>query len=250
VRRERSPLVMARLAHVAIDGPAGSGKTTVAHALAQRLGILYLDTGAMYRAVTLVTLRAGADPRDEASVLTMLAEFPVRATVDAAATHGFRIWAGDEPLGDELNGNEVSRNVSLVAAHPGLRAALVERQRAIAAESPVVMAGRDIGTVVLPDAPLKIFLTASLAERVERRLTELAARGVAIDRDELSAELRERDRLDATRAVAPLRAAAGAIEIDSTGASVAAVVERGNALAARVTTSPEYSLRRAPGSRG
>ena len=147
-------------------------------------------------------------------------------TLDAHATHGFRIWAGDETLGDDLYRNDVSRIVSVIASHPAIRAAMVERQRAIATEARVIMAGRDIGTVVLPEAPLKIFLTASLDERVERRLAELAARGVEIGRSELRRELAERDRLDTTRTVAPLRPAAGAVEIDSTGETVDAIVER------------------------
>ncbi len=230
---------MDRFAHVAIDGPAGSGKTTVARALARRLGVLFLDTGAMYRAAALVTLRAGANASDEASVLAIVAEHPVRATLDAASTDGFRIWAGDELLGDELYRNEVSRIVSVVASHPAIRAAMVERQRAIAAEAPVIMAGRDIGTVVLPEAPLKIYLTASLDERVTRRRAELAQRGISIDRLALRRELEERDRLDATRAVAPLRPAAGAVEIDSTGRTIEAVVERIAALAARAVGGPK-----------
>jgi cytidylate kinase len=222
---------VAIFAHVAIDGPAGSGKTTIAQALARRLGILYLDTGAMYRALALVTLRAGANPSDEASVRAVADRYPVRATLDATASGGYRIWAGDESLGEELYRNDVSRVVSIVASHPAIRTAMVERQRAIAAEGRVVMAGRDIGTVVLPEAPLKVFLTASLDERVERRLSELARRGIEIEREELKRELSERDHLDATRAVAPLRPALGAVEIDSTGETIEAVVDRIAALA-------------------
>jgi cytidylate kinase len=227
---------MGGFAHVAMVGPAGCGNTTVARALARRLGILYLDTGAMYRAVALIALRAGADPSDGARVLAIVEEHPVRATIDAASTSGFRIWAGDEPLGEELYRNDVSRIVSIVAAHPAIRTAMVERQRAIAAEARVIMAGRDIGTVVLPEAPLKIFLTASLDERVERRLLELAQRGVSLERGELRLELAERDRLDATRAVAPLRPAAGSVEIDSTGETIETIVER---IAALASDAPE-----------
>jgi cytidylate kinase len=213
-------------AHIAIDGPAGSGKTTVAHALARRLGVLYLDTGAMYRAVALLSLRADVDPHDESAVLTLARERPIRVVVDESSPLGFRVFAGDHEFGSELYGNDVSRVVSLVSAYAGVRDLMVERQRAIAAEGPVIMAGRDIGTVVLPTAALKIFLTASVDERVERRLAELAARGTYVSRPELRAEIEERDRLDATRAVAPLRPAADALEIDSSGATVDEVVER------------------------
>ncbi len=217
---------MTRLAHVAIDGPAGSGKTTVAHALARRLGILYLDTGAMYRAVALAALRANVDPADRGAVMALALARPIHAEVDPHSPLGFRIFAGSDELGDELYGNDVSRIVSIVASEPQIRAYLVERQREIAAGRPVIMAGRDIGTVVLPHAPFKIFLTASVAERVDRRLAELAARGSAVDRATLHDEIVERDRLDRERAVSPLRPADDATMIDSTGMPVDAVVER------------------------
>ncbi len=217
---------MTRFAHVAIDGPAGSGKTTVAHALARRLGILYLDTGAMYRAVALAALRACVDPADRAAVVALAHAKPIRAEVDPAAPLGFRIFAGAVELGDELYGNDVSRVVSIVAAQPEIRSYLVDRQRKIAAERPLIMAGRDIGTVVLPEAPFKIFLTASVVERVERRLAELAGRGAKVDRTTLHAEIVERDRLDRERPLSPLRPASDAIEIDSTGVPVDTVVER------------------------
>jgi cytidylate kinase len=222
---------MSGFAHVAIDGPAGSGKTTVARSLARRLGLLYLDTGAMYRALAWLALRAGADPGDERAMAALAAAHPITMVHDAATPDGFRVLAGGEAPGDELYGNDVSRIVSVVAAHAELRSLMVTRQRAIAAEGPVVMAGRDIGTVVLPDAPLKIYLTASVDERVERRLAELAGRGATIDRALLRAEIEERDRLDRGRAVAPLRPAADAIEIDSSGLSAHEVVERIAALA-------------------
>ena len=125
-----------------------------------------------------------------------------------------------------MHGNDVSRIVSLVAAHAPVRQLMVECQRAIAAEGPVIMAGRDIGTVVLPDAPVKIFLTATVDERVERRRAELVARGVAVEADNLRAQIEERDRIDETRDVAPLRPASDAIRIDSSGMTVEAVVER------------------------
>ena len=224
--RERSRLGMGGFAHVAIDGPAGSGKTTVARALARDLGILYLDTGAMYRAVALASINAGIDPRDGAAVAAFARAEPVRAEPDRDAERGFRVFVGSHEFGRELYSNEVSRIVSIVAAHPELRAILVRRQRAIAAERAVIMAGRDIGTIVLPDAPTKIFLTASVAERVERRWAELVARGTIVDRAALHAEIVERDALDTTRATAPLAAAADAVKIDSTDLTIDEVVAR------------------------
>jgi cytidylate kinase len=216
---------MSGFAHVAIDGPAGSGKTTVARALARRLGILYLDTGAMYRAVALLALRAGADPGDESALVELARQTPVRAVLDGGSAQGFRIYAGDEELGQELYGNDVSRSVSAVAAHPRVRQLLVERQRAIAGAGPVVMAGRDIGTVVLPAAPVKVYLTASVEARVERRGAELAARGAGVEAAELRRQIVERDRLDGSREVAPLRAAPDAVEIDTSALSVEQAVE-------------------------
>jgi len=217
---------MSGFAHVAIDGPAGSGKTTVARALARRLEILYLDTGAMYRAVAYTTEREGVDAGDPDAVLALARRRPVRVVLDADSPLGFRVYAGDVELGDELYGNDVSRIVSTVSAQPAIRALMVERQRAIAAEGPVIMAGRDIGTVVLPDAPHKIFLTASVGERVARRLAELARRGTVVAPATLRAEIEERDRLDETRAVAPLRPASDAVVVDSSGMTIDAVVER------------------------
>jgi cytidylate kinase len=217
---------MTGFGHVAIDGPAGSGKTTVARALARRLGVLYLDTGAMYRAVAYSAERAGIDPSDAAAVLALARAHPLRVALDPESSRGFRVFAGEHELGEELYGNDVSRIVSTVAAQAAVRDLLVARQRAIAAEGPVIMAGRDIGTVVLPEAPHKIFLTASVEERVARRLAELASRGTRVDAGTLRAEIEERDRLDETRAVAPLRPAPDAVVVDSSGIGVEAVVER------------------------
>jgi cytidylate kinase len=217
---------MKAFAHVAIDGPAGSGKTTVARELARRIGALYLDTGAMYRALALVAVEANEDTTSEEALLELARKWPIRIVLDTNSPLGFRVFAGPRELGDALYRGDVTGIVSVVAAHPGVRALMVERQRAIADEGPVVMAGRDIGTVVLPDAPVKIYLTASVPERVERRLAELAAEGRLVDRATLRAEIEERDRLDSTRETAPLRAAADAREIDSSGLTVEEVVER------------------------
>src|ERR1700676_1698833 len=196
---------MAAFAHVAIDGPAGSGKTTVARALSRRLGILHLDTGAMYRALALAALEAGVPVDDEGAILRLAHAKPIGVALDEASPEGFRIRIGEREVGAELYRNEVSTIVSGVAAYPGVRQIMVDRQRAIAQEGPVVMAGRDIGTVVMPDAPVKIFLTASLEARVARRLAELAQQGTIVDPAELRAQMEERDHLDEHRAVSPLQ---------------------------------------------
>jgi len=214
------------LAHVAIDGPAGSGKTTVARALSRRLGILHLDTGATYRALALAALEAGVPVDDEAAILRLARAKPIGVTLDERSPEGFRIHIGEREVGAELYRNEVSTIVSIVAAYAGVRQIMVERQRAIAQEGPVVMAGRDIGTVVMPDAPVKIFLTASLEARVGRRLAELAQQGTIVDVSELRAQMEERDHLDEHRAVSPLQPAPGSVAIDSTDLTVDQVVER------------------------
>jgi cytidylate kinase len=224
---------MVEYAHVAIDGPVASGKTTVARALAGRLGILYLDTGAMYRGLAALALREGASVTNEAELLELGREHPIAVKLDAAAPLGFRVFAGAREFGRELFSNDVSAVVSAVAAHPGVRAEMVKRQRAIAADGPVVMAGRDIGTVVLPHAPVKIFLTASVDARVRRRLAELGAAGVTVDPNVLRVQIAERDRLDETREASPLQPAADAILIDSSALTVDDVVARIAALVAR-----------------
>jgi cytidylate kinase len=220
-------------AHVAIDGPVASGKTTVARALAKRLGILYLDTGAMYRGLAALALAEGADVTDEAELLALARRHPIAVRLDAESPLGLRIFAGTREFGAELFSNDVSSVVSAVARHAGVRTEMVNRQREIAAGGPVVMAGRDIGTVVLPDAPVKVFLTATVDARVRRRLAELGAAGAAIDPNVLRVQIAERDRLDETRETSPLHAAPDAIVIDSSDLTVAEVVARIAALAGR-----------------
>lgn len=217
---------MAHYPHVAIDGPVASGKTTAAREVARRIGALYLDTGAMYRAVALAALRGGVDPTDEAALLRLARENPIWVELDPAAPLGFRIRCGSTEMGPELFSAEVEEIVSTVAAQPAVRAEMVERQREIATRGRVVMAGRDIGTVVLPDAPLKVFLTASVEARVARRAAELAAAGAPVDSEALRVQIEERDRLDASRPVAPLRPAPDAVVIDSSDLDEEQVVDR------------------------
>ncbi len=211
---------------IAIDGPAASGKTTVARKLAARLNVLYLDTGAMYRALAYEALHTRTDADSEEALVRLCRDRAVHVTLDRTAPLGFRVFAGTEELDERaLQSNEVTAIVSTIAKHPGVRDAMVDEQRRIAREGPVVMAGRDIGTVVLPNARVKIFLTASVAARVERRLVQLQAAGVDISTHQLSAEIEERDRLDRSRAVSPLVPASDAHEVDSSGLTADQVVD-------------------------
>ncbi len=210
---------------IAIDGPAASGKTTVAFRLAQELGVLYLDTGAMYRTLAYLALRSGIDADNESALVRLWEGARVSVTLDAKAPQGFRIIAGGVELSDAtLQSNQVSTVVSTIAAHPRVREAMVNSQREIAQEGPVVMAGRDIGTVVLPLAQVKIFLTASVQARVERRRAQLLAAGDNISEHQLSQEIEERDRLDRERAVSPLAPAQDAHVVDSSTLGIDAVV--------------------------
>lgn len=209
---------------VALDGPVASGKTTLAQLLARKLGYLYLDTGAMYRSVALLALENGVEADNEAALVRLYREHRIDIAPDPAAATGYRVIVDGRDRTERLFGADVTAMVSTVAAHPAVRAALVERQQEIAREGSVVMAGRDIGTVVLPGARHKFFLTASLEERVKRRQAELAAAGVRVDTPSLRAQIEERDRLDASRPVAPLRPAPDAITIDSTAMTIDDVV--------------------------
>jgi CMP/dCMP kinase len=210
---------------VAIDGFVASGKSTCAKALAERLAYLYLDTGAMYRAVAYLALHNGVAVDQEAALAGLLQAHRVDVGMHDASPLGYSIRIDGKDVTQRLFDPEVTSAVSAVASQPAVRASLVERQREIAREGPVVMAGRDIGTVVLPDAPYKFFLTASLEERARRRQSELAERGVAVDFEELQTQIQERDHIDESRAISPLRRATDAILIDSTGMDAEAVVE-------------------------
>jgi len=213
------------LPHIAIDGPVASGKSTVALMVARRLNLLYVDTGAMYRAVALAALRDGIELDDGET----LARIPQRHRIDlepAADARGYAVYLDGENVTAALFQSAVTAAVSTVAAHQPVRRVLVERQRQIALGRAVVMAGRDIGTVVLPEAPFKVFLTASVEERVRRRLEELRASGSTIDEQTLRAEIVHRDHADSTRADSPLRAAPGAFVLDSSGMTAERVTDR------------------------
>lgn len=203
---------------LAIDGPAGAGKSTVSQRVADALGVPMLDTGAMYRAITLACLRAGVDTADTAAC----AAVAERVVVDL---EGGRTRLDGDDVSEEIRGPAVTMAVSEVSAHPGVRRRLVDHQRRWAGRHDgCVVEGRDIGTVVFPDARLKIFLVASARERAERRFRDETDAGRAVDLDELVADIDRRDRLDSTRAISPLVAAADAVEVDTTGRTIDAVV--------------------------
>jgi cytidylate kinase len=207
---------------IAIDGPAGSGKSTVARRLAERLGLEYLDTGAMYRAVTFAALRRGIDPADTEPVEKLARSVEMEVGLDRVTVDGV-----DATI--EIRGPEVSRAVSLVAANPGVRNELVRRQREWTIErSGGVLEGRDIGTVVFPDAQLKVYLNARPEVRAERRAAEVTD----LDYETVAADMARRDALDQGRDTDPLRRAEGALEIDTTDMTIEQIVD---ALAGRIT---------------
>jgi cytidylate kinase len=218
--------------HVAIDGPVASGKTVAARALAAALGHLYLDTGAMYRAAAYLALHNGVDLDNERAILSLLEHHRIRLLPDERASAGYRVEIDGADTGTKLFDPEVSSAVSTVAALPGVRTALVAEQRAIAKEGPVVMAGRDIGTVVLPDARFKFYLTASVDERADRRAKEFAERGLDVGIEEVREQIEERDRLDRNRAASPLRPADDARVIDSTALQASDVLAQMRAIIA------------------
>ncbi len=209
---------------VAIDGPSGAGKSTVARALAARTGALYLDTGAMYRAVGLYMLRAGVDPRDAAAVAQRVDGADVRVQyVDGL---GQRVYLGREDVSEQIRQPQVSMAASAVSAVPAVRERMVDMQRQIARGHSVVMDGRDIGTKVLPDATLKVYLSADNAVRARRRYEELRAKGATDTYEQVLEEMKRRDYDDSTRAASPLCQADDAVFVDSTGMSEREVVER------------------------
>ncbi|MDK2856109.1 MAG: CMP/dCMP kinase [Bacillota bacterium] len=198
---------------VAIDGPAGSGKSTVARLVAQALGYLYVDTGAMYRAVTLAALRAGVPLGDEEALGRLAAR--INIDLKPLPDGGQAVFLDGEEVTQAIRSPEVNGAVSQVAKVYGVRRVLSRRQQELGALGGVVMDGRDIGTVVLPQAEVKVFLTASLEERTRRRLKELRDRGFTLTENEVREEVLRRDREDAGRALAPLKPAPDAIVLDT-----------------------------------
>ncbi len=209
---------MAELARVlAIDGPAASGKGTVARRVADALGFHYLDSGSLYRLVALQALRQRVDVADEAALAA------IARSLDCAFADG-RLWLGGADVTDAVRDEAVSAAASRVAVHPGVRGALLERQRGFRQPPGLVAEGRDMGTVVFPDAAVKIFVTASAEERAARRAKQLAEKGIDVNIQSLLRDIRDRDERDGKRAVAPLKPADDATVLDTTGMTVEEVV--------------------------
>ena len=220
---------------IAIDGPAASGKSTVAAALARKLGYLYFDTGVMYRAATWAALERGLAISDEAAVTALAESLQIDVKPPSIQdTRQYDVLCDGVDVTWAIRSPEVDANVSPVSTYPGVRAALTAQQRRIGLRGNVVMVGRDIGTVVLPEAPLKIYLDASAEERARRRYLEVQARGDQSQTYEsILDNVQHRDAIDSGRATAPLKAAPDAVVIDSTGLSVDEVVARVEQLIAR-----------------
>ena len=202
---------------IAIDGPSGAGKSTVAKALAARMGIVYVDTGALYRTVGYAAVSAGISTKDAAAIEALLPSIKV----DVRYENGTQcVYLNGENLGNKIRHPEISMAASDVSAIPAVRAFLLDTQRDIAKRNSVVMDGRDIGTVILPDAEVKIFMVASPEARAERRTRELAEKSIAANYEDVLREMKERDAQDSGRAIAPAIPAPDAIHLDNSGMSV------------------------------
>ncbi|MDD6188080.1 MAG: (d)CMP kinase [Clostridiales bacterium] len=203
---------------VAIDGPGGAGKSTIAKAIARRFGFIYVDTGAIYRTVGLRVRRVGADPSSAEEVTPLLESMKIEMKYDESGSQ--RMLLDGEDVSNAIRTPEMSMYASAVSALPEVRAFLLEMQRSMAREHSVIMDGRDIGTVVLPDADVKIFLTAAPEERARRRYLELQARGTECSYEQVLEEMNIRDKNDSERAAAPLKRAEDAIAVDTTDMSL------------------------------
>lgn len=217
---------------VAVDGPAGSGKSTVAKEMAKALGILYIDTGAMYRTVGMACLKKGIDPADEGAVVASLDDLDMKIFPEAG---GQRILLDGEDITSRIRTEEIGKAASSVAAYQKVREKLVEIQQGLAKEQSVIMDGRDIGTKVLPDAEVKIYLDASVEERAKRRVGELEAQGKTADLEIIREEIAHRDYQDMHRENSPLCRAEDAVNVDTTGLDIPAVTEKLLALIAEKT---------------
>ena len=207
---------------VAIDGPAGAGKSTIAQNVAQRLGYLYIDTGAMYRAVAWLVIEEKIPVSDQAKIAALAKQTDIHFSVIGGQQH---VFANGEDLTEAVRSAQATRLSSPVSAIAAVRQRMVELQRQMGKEGGVVMEGRDIGTVVFPGADVKVFLTASAAERARRRADQLGDMGVEVDPEKVASELRERDLRDSSRTHAPLKQAPDAVLLDTDGMSVEQTVE-------------------------
>ncbi len=207
---------------IAIDGPAGAGKSTISKAAAKRLGFVYIDTGAMYRGIGLAAVRRGIDTKDAQGVISILDQVEITIKHNE---EGQQIFLNGENVSTEIRLPEISVAASNVAVIPEVRLKLVELQRALAEKEDVIMDGRDIGTYVLPDAEVKIFLSASVEERAKRRLAELIEKGVETDLEAVRADMEYRDKNDSGREFAPLKPAEDSIPLDNTSITIEEAVE-------------------------
>ncbi|MYL48448.1 (d)CMP kinase [Halobacillus litoralis] len=207
---------------IAIDGPAAAGKSTVAKKVAEKLSFIYVDTGAMYRALTWKALKHGVSLEDEAGLARLLSQSDLNLV---QSEEGQRVILDQRDVSEEIRTAEVTNQVSIVAKHKNVREEMVQRQQELVKDKGVVMDGRDIGTHVLPDAEVKIFMIASVEERAERRHKENLDKGFPSDLKQLKEEIRKRDEIDSNREIAPLVKAEDAIEIDTTSMNIDEVVE-------------------------
>ena len=215
---------------IAVDGPSGAGKSTLAKLLAKELGFLYVDTGAIYRTVGLKAYREGVDPEDGAAVTALLPGLNIELKYGGDGLQ--HMYLDGEDVTDAIRAAEIDRSVSAVAAAPAVRQALVAQQQRIGRAGNYVVEGRDIGTAVFPEAELKVFLTASAAERAHRRVAQNERRGVgSTDYAEVLADIERRDAIDSSRDTSPLKPASDAVQMDSTGRTIEQVIERICALA-------------------
>lgn len=207
---------------IAIDGPAGAGKSTIAKILADKLGYIYIDTGAMYRAITYAAIQQGLSLEDEDGLTRLATNTKLELVRSKSGSQ--QVIMNNQDISEDIRSPLISQLVSLVASHPGVREALVKKQQQMANSLDVVMDGRDIGTVVLPGAEVKLYLTASLAERARRRYQELQDKGYAGSFEEIRVDMDNRDHLDQNRAVSPLCAAPDAIFLDTTDSTLEKVI--------------------------
>ncbi|WP_223591627.1 (d)CMP kinase [Neobacillus bataviensis] len=208
---------------IAIDGPAAAGKSTVAKIVAEKLGYIYIDTGAMYRALTYKAIANNLNLEEEDTLLKMLLSTSIELF---PSERGQLVFLDNQDVTDEIRSSEVTNSVSIVAKHQLVREEMVKRQQAFAIDGGVVMDGRDIGTHVLPNAEVKVFLLASVDERAERRHQENLQKGFLSNLDQLKEEIARRDKIDSEREIAPLKKADDAIEIDTTSLAIPEVVEK------------------------